>query len=812
MTQPRSEILRDDWGIPHVWGATPADTLHGQGRACALDRAWQIEFMRLRAEGRTAEVFGTVAVEWDRFARRAGLHRSARAVYDKSSPRTRELLEAYSDGVNSALDEASAVELEELDHRPRPWQPWTPISVFLMHNILFGQFPNKLWRVQAARAFGRDGLRMFEFEGGVELSETMPGLPDEEFVDLVLAELAGGATGGGDGSVSSSSGSSTAAPGAPTPVGAPMATGAPTPAVAHGAAGSGSNAWGVTSARTATGAALIAGDPHRFLELPGLYVQCQLACPEFDVVGFAFAGVPGVPHFAHAGDVAWAITNAMGDYHDLYLERLTRTHDGVVAQSPEGTPQTTEDTAQSPECTAPAQVWTETIDVRGGEAVELEIIVTGNGPVVLGGVDEPHAISLRTPMLADVEGYGFDAALDLLFASTIDEVEQALTGWAEPVNRVVIADAAGEVRQHLVGAMPRRAPENYWLPVPGWDARFTWTGIDHGSVTDPATIGRASDHAVIANQRTHARPWLQPVTTETAGPARAERIEELLTGRDEVGLEDCTEIYRDVHLGAAAVLLDLVRRMDDLSALAERVRTRLLNWDQSMAAGSTDAWLFGSLRSRFIRALSGHEAMAALTAPHGFSSFLDPWFVPAPRMADGLAAVVTRLPGVDMARCLAACLDELAAETDGGERCLTWGDVHRFAPIHGFDLIGATPAHPEMSARIRPDPVPLGGDSDCVFANAAAVGFGDVCRLGSAARYVWDLAERDRSVWSVPMGAAGHPDSPHFQDQVSSWAVGDAVPVVSDWQRLRAGRPDPGARDRGGDLVAEATATVGEDR
>ena len=776
MTPVTSEIIRDDWGIPHVWGPTPAAALHGQGRACALDRAWQIEYMRLRAEGRTAEVFGAVAVDWDRFARRAGLHRSARAVYERSTPRTRELLDAYIAGVNSALDESTAVELEEMQHRPRPWEPWTPISVFMMHNILFGQFPNKLWRVQAARAFGRDGLRMFEFEGGIDLPETAPDLPDEEFIEEVLAELAGGVTGGGETSTLSSS------PGF-SPV---------TPAVAHGAAGSGSNAWGVTSSRTATGAALIAGDPHRFLELPGLYVQCQVACPEFDVVGFAFAGVPGVPHFAHAGEVAWAITNAMGDYHDLFLERLTRTDDGVSAQTPDGT--------------APIQVWSETILVRDGEAQDVEIVVTANGPVVLGGVDEAYAVSLRTPLLADVEGFSFDSALDLLFAQTIDEVEQALAGWAEPVNRVVIADSAGHVRQHLAGAMPERAAENYWLPVPGWDARHKWTGISHGSVVDPGFSGEADGHAVIANQRTDELPQLQPVTTETAGPARARRIGEMLSGLDEVTVDACTEIHRDVHLADADILLDVLRPMSGLSAPAERVRERLLTWDKAMAVDSVEAYLFATLRSKLVRALSGHEALSALTAPHGFSSFLDAWFVPAPRMADGLAAVVTRLPNPDVAPCLAACLEELAAETDGGDTSQTWGDIHRFAPVHGFDLIGATPAHPELSARIRPEAVPLGGDSDCVLANASAVGFGDVCRLGSAARYVWDLADRDRSVWSVPLGADGNPDSPHFQDQLPVWAVGDAVPVVSDWDRLRAGRAVRA------DLSASVTTTVGEDR
>lgn len=85
---------------------------------------------------------------------------------------------------------------------------------------------------------------------------------------------------------------------------------------------SGSNGWLVSGARTVTGHAVIGGDPHRFIEDPGVYQQIHLACPEFDVVGLAVPGVPGIAHFAHTGHVAWAITNAMADYQDLYRERL----------------------------------------------------------------------------------------------------------------------------------------------------------------------------------------------------------------------------------------------------------------------------------------------------------------------------------------------------------------------------------------------------------------------------------------------------------------------------------------------------------
>lgn len=757
------ETIRDEWGIPHIWSPNPAGTIYAQGRACAQDRAWQIEFLRLRAEGRTAEAFGPTAVEWDRFARRSGMDRSARAVYERSSTRTRELLDAYAAGVNSALDDATAPELEELDHRPRPWQPWTPIAVFLMHHILFGRFTTKLWRAHAAWAFGRDGLTMFDLEGagldGGVGSDDMPDLPDDDFLATLLAEWARPA-----GRV----------PARRQPrrrietLGSQNAPGGPSE---HGDALSGSNAWGVASARTSTGGALIAGDPHRFLELPGIYLQCQLACPEFDVVGFAFAGVPGVPHFAHAQDVAWAITNAMGDYQDVYREKLTRTDAGIVALTPDGE--------------APVQSWTETIAVRDGEDVDVEIVVTENGPIVLRG--DGYDWSLRSPMLADSEGFGFDAVADLLFATSIADVEEALEGWSEPVNRIVIADSAGRVHRQVVGAMPRRASENYWLPVPGWEARYKWAGYHCASINDETFDGGVEDFAVIANQRIENCPPLQPVTTEAVGPSRAERITALLAERTEVSADDCTEIHRDVDLDDATLLQRRIETLTGLSDGAERIRARIVAWDRSMAADSTDAYLFAALRTSLVGLLAATAELASLVVPHGFSPIFDPWFVPHPRIAAALPTVLERADGlgVEVAALLTAALESLAVATDGGDSAPTWGEHHRFAPIHGFDLMGASPGHPELSARVRPDRAQLGGDAECVFANAAAVGFDDQCRVGSAARYVWDLAERDRGRWIVPMGADGRPGTAHFQDQLPLWARGETVPVVSDWTVLR---------------------------
>ena len=145
----------------------------------------------------------------------------------------------------------------------------------------------------------------------------------------------------------------------------------------------GSNAWAVGGARTASGRPMVGGDPHRSFESPNVYVQVRLTCPPegIDVAGFTFPGVPGVQHFAHAGEVAWGITNAMADYQDVYEEHLERRGDEVWWEGPEGW--------------ARAQAHREVVEVRDGDAEEVEVVVTGNGPVFHGEVGDDHVLSLR---------------------------------------------------------------------------------------------------------------------------------------------------------------------------------------------------------------------------------------------------------------------------------------------------------------------------------------------------------------------------------------------------------------------------------
>ena len=446
----------------------------------------------------------------------------------------------------------------------------------------------------------------------------------------------------------------------------------------EGPLASGSNAWAVGGDRTASGSPLIGGDPHRIIESPGVYQQIRLACDEFDVVGFAFPGVPGTPHFAHAGDVAWAITNAMADYQDL-----------------------SDDPA----------------DPEFEPGLRLR-----NASTVLGDL-------------------GFEALLPLLRSRTVDDVDRALDHWVEPVNNAVIADRHGTVRYRLAGKVPVR------------DGAGAWTGwLDDAHREEIAADGQV----VTANERRGPQSAL--VGSGFAAPYRAERLHELLSGRDDLTPGDFCEFHNDTLLRPAEELRRLVPGEFD-------------DWDCRMDADSATAAAFAAWRSALVVRIAAEPVFAPLHRPE-HSPLFAPWLDATLRVALALPNLVAaRTPyGIDI-----AALARLALE-DSRDHPPTWGDTHVVTPIHAFELSGLeSPPVPAL---------PVSGDSDCVRCTGSVPGLTDQVYRGSVARYVWDLSDRQASGWVVPMGADGDPRGAHHHDQLAAWAVGELVPIVTDWDRL----------------------------
>jgi len=510
--------------------------------------------------------------------------------------------------------------------------------------------------------------------------------------------------------------------------------------------GSGSNAWAVGGSRTASGKPLIAGDPHRVFESPGVYAQVRLAVEDdpggpFDVFGFAFPGVPGVQHFAHAGEVAWAITNAIADYQDIYEESLDDVVDGRE----------------------------ETIVVRGADPVTVEVLATERGPLFEVDRERGRGLSLRDAptVLGDL---GFDALLPLLRARTVDDVDHALDAWVAPVNNVVIADRHGAVRFRNAGRVPLRDDANRRGIVPGRGAA-PWTGW----VTMPRHEVPTDGQVVTANERRGSESDL--LGNEFAPPHRAARIHALLRGRDDLAVADFEAILGDCFAITALPLCALLRELAPGPA-GVAVRDAILEWDGVMAAGSRGAAAFAAWRSALAVRLCAEPALAPLLD----DSVYGPLFAAYLSLPASVGLALEPLAnagtpyGIDVRRLATAALEDAAAHPD------TWGESHVLAPTHAFDV-----ADPDLESPALPA-TPVSGDVDTVRCTGWLPGMTDEAYRGSVARYVWDLADPGSSGWVVPLGASGDPRSPHHLDQLAAWADARLLPVELDWERLT---PEP---------------------
>ncbi|MFI1955075.1 penicillin acylase family protein [Streptomyces xinghaiensis] len=523
-------LYRDAWGIPHLRADSANELAFAQGHNAALDRAWQIEVERHRSRGTTAAFLGPGAVGWDRFARQARLDDTARRC------------------------------LRTLDREDPDTATW-------LRHYVDGVNAGLAEGASRSPEFAATGLAPGHWEPwtplGIWLSTHIlfAGFPTKLWREEVARRLGEDWTG-------------------------LFATDGPGTA--------GSNGWLVPGDRTVTGAAVLAGDPHRFIEAPGVYQQIRLACPEFDVIGLAVPGVPGIAHFGHTGHVAWSITNAMADYQDLYAERLRRGGggegadsggadgtDGANASAPDHSPGagglcgavdfygTVE--ALGPDGWRPVARHVETIEVAGADPVRVAILETERGPVIIppapsatapypapasdpanDGGGHALAVSLRYPPRVR-EDLGFAVLPALLRAKTVADVDRALDRWVEPVNVVHAADTAGGTLHRVAGAVPLRHPGNRLRVAPAWEADRAWRGWHH-----PMPGETVRDPAIMANQRGIA----SPLGVEFAPPHRAERIRSLLDRQALWSAGDMAAIHRDTRLASAEPLLRLLAGLD----------------------------------------------------------------------------------------------------------------------------------------------------------------------------------------------------------------------------------------------------------
>ena len=759
-----AEVYRDTWGIPHARTASETDAFFVQGFVTAQDRLWQMEFDRRRGSGRWAEVVGESALEQDIMMRRFRLADSARADYGAVSQRTRELMDAYAAGVNAwilaADDEYSLpIEYSITGLNPEPWQPWDGLVVFKVRHILMGVFESKIWRAKLVRALGPEKAALLSpgYQPG-QLQILPPGSRYEGELDDYLAEMMAGAQ-----------------------------------AINYlNETDSGSNSWVLGGERTATGKPLLAGDSHRALDTPNVYYQSHVACPEWDVIGLAIPGVPGFPHFGHNDRVAWCITHLSADYQDLYIERfggqgssshrLPDSHAGGMARF----------------STSSGSQWQssdprdETIRVRGGADHHMTTWATRHGPVIAGGPPSGYGISFKYTATDGPKSWP-DVIPTMLRARDGHELADSMRGWVDPGNNFLFADVDGNIGYLSRGEIPIRSPRNARLPVPGWTGEHEWQGnIPFEEM--PRSINPPEGYFVTANNKPVGDDYPYYISSEFTPGFRAERVTRALLALDNPTAADMARVHRErISIPAQAFVEYLRDNRSDMktegvhSSLALE---KLLAWDCSMDADAVAPTIYSAFRDALLRRIYLHNLGEALTdeawhpANRGTGAFMarlrSQLIYMFPEDDRRLLPEGETWPSV-MSSALAEAVAGLRATLGDGLDQWRWDRVHQARPQHTLSV-----AFPGMAEMLDPPPVPMAGDGDTPLAGAYSPA--DPATVGglSVARYAYDLADWDNSLWAIPLGASGNPGSPHYHDQSEAWRKVEMVPMEYGWDGIIA--------------------------
>ncbi|MGD9099810.1 MAG: penicillin acylase family protein [Anaerolineae bacterium] len=735
------EIIRDRWGIPHIYADNPHDLFFAQGFVHAQDRLFQMDFARRLASGRLAEVVGSQAVSADRWLRVLGLRRVAEKEAALLDARTRELMLAYASGVNAYVDRGKLpLEFRLLRYRPERWQSADSLTwLKFMDWGLSVNWEAELLRAQLVARLGPERAAQLDAPYPQGNPTTLPPGVDWSHVGAGALKRADAAR----------------------PLTGPPAE-----------AGLGSNNWVVDGSRTASGAPLLANDMHLNLGMPSIWYENHL-CGGYDVVGLSMPGVPSIVA-GHNGRVAWGLTAGFPDTQDLYLERLNPDSDHPQYEF-EGS-------------WHDAEVFREEIAVKGAASVIEEVIVTRHGPLVDGLVPEnaSQPVALRWTAL---EPNDMAALLfDFCRARTCDEFHQELRRWGGPVLNIVYADVEGNIGYTLGGLMPVRIEgHDGRTPVPGWTGEYEWRGYVPFEAW-PHAINPPQGQLITANAKPVDDDYPYFLGHSWLPGFRAARIAELLQDAQRLTVADFCRMQFDLTSVLARRVGQHLARLQHASPTVHYALTLFRDWDGDLSPGSPTAAIYqvfirrmlynlfdtlekgGDLADEFVG--KGPHPLLAANSAYGPNGRALLW-----RLLDEPDSSLFETHSLDdlTLQSLREAVEflqwRLGPEVDDWR----WGDLHQLTYAHPLGQVKP------LDRLLNRGPRPIGGDETTVWATGAFYHSLDHERMvGPVCRLVFDLADLRQSQSLNAPGQSGQPGSRHYADRVRAWFEGDYHPMLYD--------------------------------
>ena len=705
-----AEILRDKWGIPHIYAERDEDLFFGYGYAMAQDRLWQLDYLRRKAMGRLSEVLGPSALETDTISHTVGMTQLAEAEVRRMSAKTSTRLDAFSHGINKFMIESTdllPIEFDLLDYTPEPWSPTDSVAIWgELRWYLTGRLPVIVIPELAMQTLDDDNLYAAFLTGEAE-SESI---------------LAKGMYPSGRSS-----------------------TGRVGQTVSDSSEGQGSNNWTISGQLTASGLPLVASDPHIAFGSISCWYEAHLSGAGFNAAGTGYAGVPGLL-FGRNEKVAWGLTNNICAQRDLFKEKETPKkpgyylHDGQWEQADETNV---------------------IITVKGQNPVTRTIRRTRNGPIVDAILPEAAAhtgpVSLR--WMGEDPCDEISSMLEMNRANSADQFREALRPWIVPTFSFAFADSKGHIGYQASGRLPIKKDWNRGYR-PGWDPEHQWNETipfeEMPSITNPPNGWIRS-----ANNRTAPEDFPYPLSGVWSSGYRAQRIREMIESESVHTRESVTEMQMDVVAQRAVDtipgLLQLLENTNENNLDAEI--SILKNWDGRMSTDSIGASLFEVFFANWTKEVASARFPANLVplmagAASGLSTQLltedsHNWFSPGER-----AKAVHRA--------MQKTIDDISKDAGQDKSKWHWGAIHKVHLHHPLSELG------QIFNRLSRGGQGVGGSGITVSNTGFDPNY--LAVMGANYRLVADLSDDPPGLWAVDAaGQSGNPGSGNYCDQLDSW-------------------------------------------
>ena len=759
------EILKDHWGISHIYAETEHDLFFAQGYSAARDRLFQFEIWRAQATGTVAEILGSRAVDRDHGTRLFKFRGPMHEEMNHYHPRGVDIITSFVHGVNAYIDEA----LQDPDSLPLPFklldiQPkhWTEEVVISRHQGLLGNISLELSTGRAVCAIGEDKVRELRYFHPHDPILTLDPLVDcDSLLNNDILHLY----------------NSYRRPIRFQPDDIALAQYRNTEEAYETIADIlieeerdlqkrsiddiGSNNWVVSGDLTQDGWPMMINDPHRSQAVPSLRYWSHLVGPGWNVIGGGEPEIPGIS-IGHNEHGAWGLTVFNTDGEDLYVYETNPDNPSQYRYLGEW---------------EEMRVISETIEVKDARSVSVELKYTRHGPVVFEDQENSLAYAIR-PAWMEVGGSPYLASLRMDQASSWEEFREASNFSNIPGENMIWADRQGNIGWQAVGIAPIRRNFSGMVPVPG-DGRYEWDGyLPIKAKPNEFNPDRGYIETSNSNYTKPDYPYLDAIGFTWTDPYRWARGSEVLGSGRKFNMTDMVELQHDYLSIPARTLIPFFKDLESDDLEIEQARQMLLDWDFVLDKESVEAGIYVAFERQLL------DNIELLKVPEIAKSYV----------SVGMKTAIDMLlaPDGDFGNDPIQGRDEFLLQTlSQGIQNLKQKLGPEFKDwVYGQeDYKHALIRHPlspalneELRDRLNVGPAPRGGNGFTL----GNTGSGDNQTSGASFRIFVDTRDWDNTLGMNTPGQVGDPDSPLYDNLFELWANDKVFPAFYSREKIES--------------------------